>query len=135
MDLDRTSLGERSQELRPRPQQAQEKADAPTDAPPSAEPEHGGALASNQLDPQEQQEPDPEPESRRQAAHEAITRFLSLPNNTELDIQVDTEEQEVVVKIRDKSTGELIREVPEQEAASLFEKLREHHGALIDRSY
>lgn len=136
MDLDRTSLGDRAQDLRTRSQpQPQERTERPADTPQPVQPEHGGALASASVDKQKQPAPDPNAEQRRQRAMDAVSRFLNLPGDTELDIQVDVQDEEVTFQIRDKSTGELIREVPEGEASTLVEKLREFAGSLIDRSF
>jgi len=136
MDLDRTSIGDRAQDLRTRSQtQPQERTEQPKDAPAPVEPEHGGALASARLDEEKQQEPDPGAEARRREAMESVSRFLNLPGNSELDIRVDVQEEQVTFQIRNKQTGELIREVPEGEASTLMEKLREFAGTLVDRSY
>ncbi|HEB53916.1 MAG TPA: hypothetical protein ENI87_11745, partial [bacterium] len=79
-------------------------------------------------------DPDPQAETRRKQAHDSIARFLRIPGSTELDIAVDTDEDQVRFLIRDRDTGELIREVPEDESGPLVGKLREYVGALLDRS-
>ncbi|MCK5942138.1 MAG: flagellar protein FlaG [Planctomycetes bacterium] len=135
MDLDRTSLGERANDLRNQKAPLQSRGDQPADAPDTVTPDHGGALAAPQTDKQDPLRKDPDAEARRREAHEQITRFLRIPGNTDLDIQVDTEQEEVIFQIRDRDSGKLLKEVPEGDAAGLFDKLREHHGALIDRSF
>ena len=135
MDLDRTSLGDRTQDLRTRNQQTPARPDQPTESPQPVQPAHGGALAPAQLDREQDAKPDPNTETRRQRLYEAVTRFLAIPGSTELDIQVDTQDHQVTFLIRDKRSGEVIREVPEDDASPLFEQLREFHGALIDRQF
>ena len=59
---------------------------------------------------------------------------LSLPVDTELDIEVDVQEEQVSFVIRDRETGEVLRTIPEGDAADLVNKLRDFHGGLVDRS-
>ena len=47
----------------------------------------------------------------------------------------DMQQELVTFQIRDRNTGELLREVPEGDAAGLFEQLQELNGALFDRSF
>jgi len=135
MDLDRTSLGDRAQDLRTQKAPAQERAEQPADAPKPVEPQHGGPLAAGQADKQSKLERDANAEARRREAQEKIARFLRIPGSTELDIQVDVQQEQVTFQIRDRDTGELLREVPEGDAGGLFEELREFHGALLDREF
>lgn len=135
MDLDRTSLGERSQDLRGTPQQSRGIADEQNQTPASVAPQHGGPLAPSQASKHRETEPDANAKARQQEVQEVLTRYLDLPGNTKLDILVNTEDQEVTVQIRNRETGELIKEVPEREAKTLFEKLREINGGLVNRSF
>ncbi|MFN3243502.1 MAG: flagellar protein FlaG [Planctomycetota bacterium] len=135
MDLDRTSLGDRAQDLRTQKTAPQERVEQPDDAPRPVEPQHGGPLASSQTDQQSRLERDANDEARRREAQEKIARFLRIPGSTELDIQVDVQQEQVTFQIRDRDTGELLRQVPEGEAGGLFEQLREFHGALLDRKF
>jgi uncharacterized FlaG/YvyC family protein len=135
MDLDRTSLGNRPQDLRALAQPNSNTSDQANQTPASVAPEHGGPLAGSQVGKHRESEPDANAEAKRQQAQEVVSRFLKLPSNTKLDILVDTKEQEVTVQIRNKETGELIKEVPERDAKTLFEQLREINGALLDRSF
>lgn len=135
MDLDRTSLGDRAQDLRTQKTPPQERVEQTADAPKPVEPKHGGPLAASQADQQNRLERDAQAEARRQAAQEKIARFLRIPGSTELDIQVDVQQEQVTFQIRDRNTGELLRQVPEGEAGGLFEELREFHGALLDRKF
>lgn len=135
MDLDRTSLSDRAQDLRTRPQKQPEPSERPADSPAPVAPEHGGPLASSRVENESQTKRDPDPDARRQTAYDAIARHLRLPGETELDIQVDVEERKVTFQIRDRRTGELLRSVPEDDAGSLVDKLREFAGSLIDRRF
>ena len=59
---------------------------------------------------------------------------VRMPGDSELEIEVDAREHSVTFVIKDKRTGEVLREVPEGDAQNLMEQLREHHGVLVDRS-
>ncbi len=135
MDLDRTSMGERAHDLRAQKGPQQERTAQPAEAPKPVEPQHGGPLAASQADKQRQLDRDPNLEARRREAHQKIARFLRMPGSTELDIRVDMQQELVTFQIRDRNTGELLREVPEGDAAGLFEQLQELNGALFDRSF
>jgi len=135
MDVDRTSLSDRAQDLRTRPQQQLDRPEQPADAAAPVAPEHGGPLASSRTENQAEAEPDPDAEARRQQAYETVARFLHLPGGTELDIRVDVEEEQVTFLIRDRQTGELIRSVPERESGALVDKLREFTGTFVDKAY
>ncbi|MEZ6036269.1 MAG: flagellar protein FlaG [Planctomycetota bacterium] len=136
MDLDRTSLGERALDPRARSLPTQDPKEKGTaDAAPPVAPRHGGALASSRADQETETQPDPDAETRRQKAIESVTRFLSLPGDADLDIEVDTEQSKVTFVIRNRRTGELMYTVPESDAGPLMDQLRQHHGALIDRSF
>ncbi len=121
MDFDRTSLsGSRAQDLRPRTAMVQER------------PEHGGpvAIASTEHRPRRD-----EGKSReRRTPMATVVEFLSLPGDTEVDIEVDVRSEQVTFRVRDRQTGALVHEVPETDAETLLGLLRECHGALVDRS-
>jgi uncharacterized FlaG/YvyC family protein len=133
MDFDRTSPTDRMHDLRARTARTQERLDQPPEptAPP-VRPAHGGATAPSPAG-QEPRREDLAKERSRHAAS-AVARFLSLPAGTELGIEVDVETHQVTFQIRDRATGALIREIPEGEAQTLMEKLREFTGTLVDRS-
>jgi uncharacterized FlaG/YvyC family protein len=133
MEFDRTSSADRALELRARTTKTQERLEQPADATvPPVRPEHGGATAMQPTGHEPKRE-DPARERRRQAMS-VVARFLSLPGETELDIEVDVRNEQVTFQIRDRNTGELLREVPEGEAKTLMEKLREFGGTLVDRA-
>jgi uncharacterized FlaG/YvyC family protein len=70
----------------------------------------------------------------RREAEAALAQRLLLPDDTRLEIQVDTEREEVHFLIRDRATGRLLREVPKAEQQSVLDRLREFLGALVDRA-
>jgi flagellar protein FlaG len=74
-------------------------------------------------------------EERRQEAERELARTMRLPTDTRLDIQVDTEKEEVKVFVRDRNTGEIVREVPPDEAQSLLKQVDQGRGTLVDRSF
>jgi len=75
-----------------------------------------------------------EPDNRSRAERE-LERMLQLPSGTELDIEVDYEQELIRFQIRDRATGELIREVPQDETRNLLEQLHEFSGVLVDRAF
>lgn len=149
MDLDRTTTGQRATDLRgPKAQQERGAKGGPAQIDPTAAeaarseaPLHGGPEASDRVaahtaaDRQETSEPDAAVARYRQEAQETLRRFLSIPGSTVIDIQVDVQHEQVVFQVRDRDTGELIRQIPEDDAGGLFERLREFHGALLDREF
>lgn len=74
-------------------------------------------------------------DERRQAAERELARTLRLPANTRLDIHVDEEKEEVRVLVRRQDTGEVIREVPQDETQALLRQLDQSRGSLVDRSF
>ena len=64
----------------------------------------------------------------------ALAELVRLPGDSELDIEVDTETDKVTFLIRDRRTGEVLRQVPEGDAKPLMDRLREFSGVLVDRS-
>ncbi len=133
MDLDRTNLDDRTLALRARTQKVQEQLEQPTEDPtPPSRPEHGGATATERLS--HEAELDEFSERRRRLARSVLADFVRMPGDSELEIEVDAREHSVTFVIKDKRTGEVLREVPEGDAQNLMEQLREHHGVLVDRS-
>ena len=137
MDLDRSSLPDsHQQDLRARSAQVQERIAKPAgvEAAPTA-PVHGGATG-NQRAENGARKPDEEPaaKERRKSAMTSVVEFLSLPVDTELDIEVDVQKEQVSFVIRDRETGEVLRTIPEGDATDLVNKLRDFHGGLVDRS-
>jgi len=77
-------------------------------------------------------------EERRLSAERELARMLRLPADTRLDIDVDAENEEVRVFVRERDTGKILREVPPDEAQPLLERLEQARGtpgSLVDRSF
>jgi uncharacterized FlaG/YvyC family protein len=134
MDFDRTSLDDRTLALRARSAKMQESLERPLDDPaPPLRPEHGGATAAERTANETKQ--DDYAKERRRAAMASLAELVRLPGDSELDIEVDTEQNKVTFLIRDRRTGEVLRQVPDDEAQTLVERLREFSGVLVDRSF
>lgn len=133
MDFDRPSLDDRTLDLRARTAKTQERLERQADDPaPPQRPEHGGATAAER--PANQPDREDLARERRQRAMAALADKLHLPGDSEVDIEVDVEKDQVTFLIRDRRTGEVLRTVPEGDAQSLMEKLREFTGTLVDRA-
>ena len=68
------------------------------------------------------------------AVRDAVANLLTsrLPTNAELEIDVDPETDETRIQVRNRETGDLVREIPERE---LTEVLRDGpSGQLVDRT-
>ncbi len=72
---------------------------------------------------------------RRQQAMAAIRAFLGLADDNEVDLDVDLQQERVTFCVRNHATGEILREVPEEQAQALVLRLRDLQGALVDRSF
>jgi len=55
-----------------------------------------------------------------------------LGGNSELSISVDQQTRDIVVKVLDSETHEVIRQIPPEEALRLAHSLRKLRGALVD---
>lgn len=53
-------------------------------------------------------------------------------SNRELHFQVDDESGEVIVRVRDASSGEVIRQIPSEEALRMARALQDKSPALLD---
>lgn len=53
-------------------------------------------------------------------------------NNRKLDYQFNPESQEVVVKIINKETGEIVRQVPQEKALDLAQKISDINPAVFE---
>ena len=69
-------------------------------------------------------------EDVEKVAAEVQTHLKRL--NTELRIEVDTKDHEVVVKIVDPETKDVIRQVPSEELMAIRERMKELIGILYD---
>ncbi len=85
--------------------------------------------------PEAGQRTDSEPQSReakksRDQARHTIEELLG--GNSELSIAVDQETREIVVKVINSETHEVIRQIPPDEALRLAHALKKQRGALLD---
>ncbi|HEY4707122.1 MAG TPA: flagellar protein FlaG [Thermodesulfobacteriota bacterium] len=82
-------------------------------------------------------EPSPETEtvSSAQELEKAATdvQIILKRLNTELRFEVDSALKEVLVKIVDPDTGEVIRHIPSEEVVALRKKMKELVGILYGR--
>lgn len=69
------------------------------------------------------------------AAVEEVARQMneSMSNSTSLRFQVDGDSHKVVVRVVDKTTEELIRQIPSKEILEMSKRIREMQGALLDK--
>ncbi len=84
--------------------------------------------------PSEAEEKSPiEVASREQvkAAVEQIDSYLKS-SRRELQFQVDEESGEVIVRVRDAATGEVIRQIPGEEALRVARALQESSAVFLD---
>jgi len=66
---------------------------------------------------------------------QALKRELDLINNLELKFNTDDETGKTYIKIVDKESGEVIREIPPEEVRKLAEKIDEMVGLLFDKRF
>jgi len=59
----------------------------------------------------------------------SIERFM----NRTIRLEVDNELHRVIVKIVDKKSGEVIRQIPPEELVELARKMRDREGVFLDR--
>lgn len=67
------------------------------------------------------------------AAAEQIEQYLKS-SGRELNFSIDQETGDTVVTVRDANTGEVIRQMPNEEALRLAKALGSHASALVDIS-
>ena len=65
-------------------------------------------------------------------AVEKMQSYLQETLNVSLDFQIDDKTNEVIVRVCDKATGEVIRQIPAEDVVRLREQLEEYRGALFD---
>lgn len=65
------------------------------------------------------------------AAAAQIDSYLKSTNR-ELDIRVDSETGRTIVSVRDKATGDLIRQIPGEEVLRMARTLKAGSAALVD---
>ena len=114
---------------------------------PSRKPARGKPQAQQKANVQNHRQQQLEAEQRAQEARQAsqkrieqdVERSLQqletirLPFNHKLKYSVDFESHEVMVKIIDLTTNEVIKELPAVAARRLHERLQEFIGLLVDK--
>ena len=63
---------------------------------------------------------------------ENIQRYLHDTLNVNLDFQIDANTKEMVVRVLNRETGEVVRQIPSEDVVRLREKLEEFRGALFN---
>jgi flagellar protein FlaG len=78
---------------------------------------------------------------KNEVADELIINAIKAANkqllgvNTELHYGVHEKTNQIMVKVVDKETGDIIREVPPEKTLDLFAKILELAGLLVDERY
>ena len=90
----------------------------------------GAALGDKELHRREE----PQPASAKEVAKavEEMQQRLDALGNTKLNFRVVEKPNEVVVQVTDRTSGELVRQFPSEEALKLRVKLQELTGLLFD---
>lgn len=91
-------------------------------------------LPTAPIQPQVAAKRSPEDEKRQaKAAAEQIESYLRHVN-TNLEFRVDDAAGKVVISVREQATGELIRQIPSEEALAIAAQLDEYQvSGLLDR--
>ena len=96
----------------------------------------GAALGDKELHRRREQEQEQkqQPASAKEVAKavEEMQQRLDALGNTRLNFRVVEKPNEVVVQVTDRTSGELVRQFPSEEALSLRAKLQELTGLLFD---
>ena len=90
------------------------------------------ALGDKELHRREEQQPKPASAKEVAKAVEEMQQRLDTLGNTRLNFRVVEKPNEVVVQITDRTSGELVRQFPSEEALKLRVKLQELTGLLFD---
>ncbi|MDR0672678.1 MAG: flagellar protein FlaG [Zoogloeaceae bacterium] len=93
------------------------------------------AAAKEQAAAEEEEELDPAEQEAltRQKLQEGVKELREFvkPYNTSLDFSVDEESGELVVKVTDNETGDVIRQIPSEDALKLAQALDTLNGLFI----
>jgi len=75
-----------------------------------------------------------EPNARDNTKSDQIKQVIQnlLGGNSELSISVDQQTRDIVVKVLNSETHEVIRQIPPEEALRLAHSLKKVKGALVD---
>jgi len=98
----------------------------------TTQPELRGSTVARKPAAQEsvQQKPEPTPQQLQQAVH-TINRQLS--NSTSLEFSIDQSSKRTIVKVMDKDSGEVIRQIPSDAALAIAESIGEFQKGLLLR--
>lgn len=96
------------------------------------QPELRGSTAARKPEAQQpvQQKPEPTPQQLQQAL-ETINRKLA--NSTSLEFSFDQGTKKTIVKVTDKDSGEVIRQIPSEAALAIAESIGEFQKGLLLR--
>lgn len=97
------------------------------------QPELRGSTATRKQEPQQQhvqQQPAPTPQQLQQAL-QTINRKLA--GSTSLEFRFDEGTKQTVVKVMDKDSGEVIRQIPSDTALAIAESIGEFQKGLLLR--
>lgn len=70
-----------------------------------------------------------DPQALRQAVHDAVAQLLD--RGVELSYRVDSELDRVVVEVRDRADGTVLRQIPGEEVLRLARRLQDSSGGLL----
>lgn len=71
-------------------------------------------------------------DQERAKAVERINESLKMLN-TQLEFEMSKSDARVIIRVKDSSTGEVIREIPPEELRAALEGLSEGLGVIVDR--
>jgi flagellar protein FlaG len=77
-----------------------------------------------------QQKSEPRPQELQQAV-QSINRALQASKSTSLEFSVDRSTRQTVVKVVDKESGDLIRQIPSDAALAIAESIGEFQKGLL----
>lgn len=95
------------------------------------QPELHGSTAARKPEPQQhpvQQKPEPTPQQLQQALQ---TINSKLASNTSLEFSFDKGTKQTIVKVTDKESGEVIRQIPSEAALAIAESIGEFQKGLL----
>lgn len=77
----------------------------------------------------EPKEPIVDPQAVQRAVQEAVAQLLD--SGVELSYRVDNELNRVVVEVRDRADGTVLRQIPGEEVLRMARRLRDGQGGLL----
>ncbi|MCE3003070.1 MAG: flagellar protein FlaG [Xanthomonadaceae bacterium] len=97
----------------------------------SAEPAEGTPRASEPATPQAAPPPQPATDPRERASRVAAELARLAPPTSSLRFRVDPESDQVVVSVVDASTGDVLRQIPSEEALAIAKSLAETGTGIV----